>query len=149
MRDQHWRSMAFHCGPCNNEFEFIVHQENGSEEQDFILRALKVADKTHIPGKYTTALKNDDEIVKYFEGISKIVIQELYRIYYQDFVYFGYDIDNFLRVSRDEDENSDFNTHRRWARVEISKKFFPYREKFHENECDERFSIDYSDEHPQ
>ena len=62
--------MAFHCGPCNNEFEFIVHQENGSEEQDFILRALKVADKTHIPGKYTTALKNDDEIVKYFEGIS-------------------------------------------------------------------------------
>jgi len=150
MRDQHWRSMAFHCGPCNNEYDFIVHQEHGSEEQEFILKALNVEDQTHIPGKYTTALKGFDEIIQKFEGIPEYVIQELYKIYYQDFVYFGYEIDDFLKVAKKEAKDDPFHKVRQWARVEVTKKFFPYREKFHENECDETFDDpDYTDDHPQ
>ena len=70
-------------GPCNNEYEFIVHQEHGSEEQEFILKAMKVDDKTHIPGKYTTALKSYDEMLENFQGISEYVIKELYKTYYR------------------------------------------------------------------
>lgn len=149
MRDQHWRSMAFHCGPCNNEYDFIVHQEHGSEEQDFILKALDVAGQTHIPGKYTTALKGYDEIIEKFEGISEYVIKELYKIYYQDFVYFGYEIEDFLKVAKKESKDDPIHKVRQWARVEITKKFFPYREKFHENECDETFNEPNYDDQPQ
>ena len=60
-----------------------MHQEHGSEEQDFILKALDVADQTHIPGKYTTALKGYDEIIEKFSGMSEYVIREIYKIYYQ------------------------------------------------------------------
>ena len=70
-------------GPCNNEYEFIVHQEHGSEEQEFILKAMNVEDQTHIPGKYLTALKSYDEMLENFRGISEFVIKELYRIYYR------------------------------------------------------------------
>lgn len=149
MRDQHWRSMVFHCGPCNNEYDFIVHQEHGSEEQEFILKAMDVADKTHIPGKYQTALKGYDEILTNFVDVPEAVIKELYKIYYPDFVYFGYEIDDFLKVAKKDTVDDAFIKLRQTVRIEITKKFFPYREKFHENECDETFTADYNDDHPQ
>ena len=70
-------------GPCHNEFDFVVHQEQGSEEQDFILKAMNVAESTHIPGKYTTALKGYDDVIEFYKGIPKAVIEQLYRIYYR------------------------------------------------------------------
>jgi len=149
MRDQHWRSMTFHCGPCNNEYEFIVHQEHGSEEQEFILKAMEVEDQTHIPGKYTTALKSYDEMLENFRGISEFVIKELYRIYYSDFAFFGYELDEFLAVAKKDDPNDSFHKIRQWARVSLTKKFFPYREKFHEGECDETYQDPDYNEVPQ
>ena len=44
---------------------------------------MKVQDKTHIPGKYTTALKSYDEMLENFRGVSEHVIKELYKIYYR------------------------------------------------------------------
>merc|ERR1712062_773782 len=105
----------------------------GSEEQEFILKAMKGEDQTHIPGKYATALKNYDEMLENFRGVSEFVIKELYKIYYSDFAFFGYELDEFLAVARKDDSHKI----RQWARVSITKKFFPYREKFHEGECDE------------
>ena len=149
MRDQHWRSIAFHCGPCNNEFEFIVHQEHGSEEQDFILKAMKVDDKTHIPGKYKTALKSYDEMLDSFRNISQYVIKELYRTYFSDFAFFGYELDEFLAVAKTEDPNDPFHEVRQWARVTLSKKFKPYKKKFFDNECDESYGHPDYDQVPE
>ena len=149
MRDQHWRSMAFHCGPCNNEFEYIVHQEHGSEEQDFILKAMKVDDKTHIPGKYKTALKSYDEMLDSFRNISQYVIKELYRTYFSDFAFFGYELDEFLAVAKTEDPNDPFHEVRQWARVTLSKKFKPYKKNFFDNECDESYGHPDYDQVPE
>ena len=44
---------------------------------------MKVDDKTHIPGKYTTALKSYDEMLENFQGISEYVIKELYKTYFR------------------------------------------------------------------
>jgi len=74
----------------------------------------------------------------------------LLKYNFRDFVYFGYEIGDFLKVARKDSKDDPFNKVRQWARVEITKKFFPYREKFHENECDETFEdVDYKDDHPQ
>ena len=43
---------------------------------------MDVADKTHIPGKYQTALKGYDEILTNFVDVPEAVIKELYKIYY-------------------------------------------------------------------
>ena len=58
---------------------------------------------------------------------------------FSDFAFFGYEVDEFLAVAKKEDPNDPFHKVRQWARVSLSKKFFPYREKFHENECDETY----------
>ena len=44
---------------------------------------MKVDDKTHIPGKYTTALKSYDEMLENFRDISEYVIKELYKTYFR------------------------------------------------------------------
>ena len=107
---------------------------------------MKVDDQTHIPGKYASALKSYDEMLDNFRDVSEYVIKELYKIYYSDFAFFGYELDEFLAVARKEDPQDDFHKIRQWARVSITKKFFPYREKFHEGECDETYQDpDYED----
>jgi len=107
---------------------------------------MKVDDQTHIPGKYKSALKSYDEVLDNFRGVSKYVIKELYKIYYSDFVLFGYEPDEFLAVAKKEDKRDDFHKIRQWARVNMNKKFFSHREKFHEEECDEKYrDPDYED----
>ena len=44
---------------------------------------MNVAESTHIPGKYTTALKGYDDVIEFYKGIPKAVIEQLYRIYYR------------------------------------------------------------------
>ena len=63
----------------------------------------------------------------------------LLKIIISDFAFFGYELDEFLAVAKNEDLDDPFHKVRQWARVSLSKKFFPYREKFHENECDETY----------
>ena len=63
----------------------------------------------------------------------------LLKIFISDFAFFGYELDEFLAVAKNEDLDDPFHKVRQWARVSLSKKFFPYREKFHENECDETY----------
>ena len=70
-------------------------------------------------------------------------------IFYRDFVYFGYEIKDFLKVAKKEPKDDPINKLRRWARVEITKKFFPYREMYHDNECDETFNEPNYDDQPQ
>ena len=52
-------------------------------------------------------------------------------------------------MAKKEDPNDPFHKVRQWARVSLSKKFFPYREKFHENECDETYRDPDYDQVPQ
>ena len=66
-----------------------------------------------------------------------------------DFAFFGYELDEFLAVAKKEDPDDPFHKVRQWARVSLSKKFFPYREKFHENECDETYRDPDYDQVPQ
>ena len=49
-------------------------------------------------------------------------------------------------MAKKDDPNDSFHKIRQWARVSLTKKFFPYREKFHEGECDETYQDpDYND----
>ena len=52
-------------------------------------------------------------------------------------------------MAKKESKDDPIHKVRQWARVEITKKFFPYREKFHENECDETFNEPNYDDQPQ
>jgi hypothetical protein len=44
---------------------------------------MNVAESTHIPGKYTTALKGYDDVIEFYKGIPKSVLEQLYKIYYK------------------------------------------------------------------
>ena len=110
---------------------------------------MKVDDKTHIPGKYKTALKSYDEMLDSFRNISQYVIKELYRTYFSDFAFFGYELDEFLAVAKTEDPNDPFHEVRQWARVTLSKKFKPYKKNFFDNECDESYGHPDYDQVPE
>ena len=68
---------------------------------------------------------------------------------FSDFAFFGYELDEFLAVAKKDDPNDSFHKIRQWARVSLTKKFFPYREKFHEGECDETYQDPDYNEVPQ
>jgi len=40
-RDRHWTSMHTYCNPCAVPYDFIIKQENGAEENDFILKIMR------------------------------------------------------------------------------------------------------------
>ena len=73
-------------------------------------------------------------------------IPEIISWNFSDFAFFGYELDEFLAVAKKDDPNDSFHKIRQWARVSLTKKFFPYREKFNEGECDETYQDpDYND----
>ena len=48
---------------------------------------MNVAESTHIPGKYTTALKGYDDVIEFYKGIPKSVLEQLYKIYYRYMIF--------------------------------------------------------------
>ena len=65
MRDKHWKSLLFCCSFCAIPYEFVIKQEGGQLEQDFVKRALNVrryGGELQFPWEYATSLSYPEEL---------------------------------------------------------------------------------------
>ena len=69
-------------GPCNYEYDFIIHNEDAADGNRFILWTMNNAHtKTHVPSAYRT--HSTEEMLKPYRNISSVVLKQIYRNYYR------------------------------------------------------------------
>ena len=56
------KTLYSHCGPCEMRYNFITHLEESATEWPYLLKELKVENKTYIPGQYAWSPTTKDEI---------------------------------------------------------------------------------------
>ena len=74
--------LIFFSGTCNFDYDFIIKNEDAYYDNKFILWAMGLQRKTHVPGKYKGAVTVDSMLEPY-RNISSHVIEQIYRNYYR------------------------------------------------------------------
>ena len=88
------------CSPCSMNYNFIAKQESSFTDANYILASIKLSNITYLPGQYQDSLLLFNGIKTWFEDISNEIMQDLYKIYYPDFVLFNYTITDFIHWNK-------------------------------------------------
>ena len=107
---------------CIDEYDFILKQESFKNELAFVSSALGV--NIRIDPKYEDS-PSTDFIQKEFLQMPRRLVEELYNIYYADFVLFNYTVDEFI-ASNDDFLSNEFRS--------AGKNFIKTRFQKYENE---------------
>jgi len=97
--DYHWQSITYQCMPCSMQYDVIVQQETSASDAEFFTEFKNLEDKTHLPGQYKDSPLLSSSLVDQYRGLPRSLIEKLYKIYFYDFLLFGYSIDEFVQVS--------------------------------------------------
>ena len=90
--NEHWRPQISICFPCHINYDFIGHQETLHEDFTKVMADLNVRDKAFFPEANTIyKIKSKSLITQYFSGLSKKTLDQLNKVYEDDFDAFGYD----------------------------------------------------------
>jgi hypothetical protein len=110
-RDRHWTSIHTYCNPCAIPYDFIVKQEYGYTENDYLLQVYdqegRFNNLKNIPKKSQWGHQIEEkpievaDMLEPWKEISKNTIKQIYKTFYLDFVYFDYSIDEFLAVGKE------------------------------------------------
>ena len=57
----------------------------------------RFSEKTYLPGEYKSASVGLSDVIKWYQNVTNVVLQDLYKIYFPDFTLFEYTIDDFLK----------------------------------------------------
>lgn len=94
--DPHWQTMSNLCNPCMMKYNFIGKMETLVGDSEEILMQIGWNDKVKFPNatdKYKVPISH---IVKEHYGkLSGNAISKLYEIYKEDFLIFGYPMDEY------------------------------------------------------
>ena len=114
---------------CIDEYDFILKQESFKNELAFVSSALGV--KIQFDPKYEDS-PSVDFIKKEFLQMPKRLLEELYNIYYTDFVLFNYTVDGFIASN---DDNFLSNEFRAAGKHYIKKRFQKYENEGQVSKC--------------
>ena len=81
-------------------YNFIAKQESSFTDANYILASIELSNITYLPGQYQDSLLLFNGIKTWFEDISNEIMQDLYKIYYPDFVLFNYTITDFIHWNK-------------------------------------------------
>jgi len=88
----HWQSIRYTCQPCYINYNFISHAETSTEDSLFILNKIFKEPRTEsISGPYD---KKQHKVRGIFEKLDKSLVDEIYEIYKDDFLMFGYSLED-------------------------------------------------------
>ncbi|CBY18568.1 unnamed protein product [Oikopleura dioica] len=114
-RDRHWTSIHTYCNPCAIPYEFIIKQEYGYKENDYLLQVYdqkgEFSNLKSIPKKSQWGHQIEEkpieieDMLEPWKEISKNTIKQIYKTFYLDFVYFDYSIDEFLAVGKEDNKS--------------------------------------------
>ncbi|CAG5110119.1 Oidioi.mRNA.OKI2018_I69.chr2.g4554.t1.cds [Oikopleura dioica] len=94
--NHHWVSYQDSCEPCFLKLNAITKQETSHQDSAYIFEKMSIRDKTYMPGMYDTHVPDATEKIFREHQVDKEIIEELYIVYYNDFILFNYTIDSFL-----------------------------------------------------
>lgn len=133
-RDRHWQTFMFYCGTCNFDYDFIIKNEDAYNDNKFILWAMGLQRKTHVPGKYKGAVSMDMMLEPY-KNVPLPVLEKIYRNFYSDFVFYNYTIDDALAIANKTDDPK-WNENRKLVFIDLKKKFLPIERNSNEETCE-------------
>ena len=102
-----WRPVEQLCGPCSLEFDFLLMQENGLDEFDFVADFFTKNQTNQNRFHYRTKPRRKMEIMAMYRDVSYETLVMVYKKYFFDFVAFGYTPDEYFRFSRKFDDHSE------------------------------------------
>ncbi|CAG5091508.1 Oidioi.mRNA.OKI2018_I69.PAR.g13084.t1.cds [Oikopleura dioica] len=94
--DYHWKTMDFECSPCFVDYTIVTKQETSSTDAEFVTECAQLKGLTHLPGQYSDSPLLSSGLIDFYKDIPEEIIKKLYKIYFVDFLLFGYSIDEFL-----------------------------------------------------
>nr|XP_053635326.1 carbohydrate sulfotransferase 11-like [Cherax quadricarinatus] len=99
--DEHWKPISRLCHVCEFNFDYIIKYENFKEEINYFVEMLKESGR--LPTKFHLQWKNRggtdrETTTKYLSQVSQHKRWLLYEKYYEDFLYFGYTLEDHVRL---------------------------------------------------
>ncbi|XP_066996722.2 carbohydrate sulfotransferase 11 [Anabrus simplex] len=92
--NEHWKPIHQLCWPCFIDYDIIGKYETLYEDSEYILNHIG---KSEIIFPRSSKASNTASILKkYFSLLPKLLIKELYSIYFMDFKLFGYSFEEFI-----------------------------------------------------
>jgi len=90
--DEHWKPFSIYCAVCSFPYTHILHFENIQTEEKFFAEEMTASDLVHPrwENRNDEGLAKEDILNKYFSILDDDEIQDLYKIYEDDFRFFGY-----------------------------------------------------------
>ena len=90
--DEHWDLMTKLCSPCSHKYDYLGKMETLTEDSVAILKNAHLNEKFHFPlnasDRYLS--RSSDIMRKYISNLTKTEIEQLYKLYEDDFLAFGY-----------------------------------------------------------
>ena len=90
-----------YCEVCVFSYNYIIHFENLEEEERYLSNLIDSKDvlKLRKENVYPKKHSSKDILKKYFSLLEKQDVLKLYDLYKEDFLMFGYDINEYLNLS--------------------------------------------------
>ena len=92
----HWMPYYESCSTCLMNYDFIIKQESSFTDANFILKATGLSNVTYLLGQYQDSLLLLNGVKSWYEKVPNEIMQDLYKLYFPDFVLFNYTVTDFL-----------------------------------------------------
>merc|ERR1711957_132279 len=89
-----WRTFEHLCHVCAIDWDFIAKEETIKEDSERIIREMGIPEGTHLKGypEFVDTQVDKEEMLWYFHGVNKGLLEDVYETYKLDFQLFGYAI---------------------------------------------------------
>ena len=92
----HGRQVCYRTRSCKQWSNYSFLAQNAASQTD-LTGLIQLQGLTHLPGQYSDSPLLSSGLIDFYRDIPKDIIKKLYKIYFVDFLLFGYSIDEFLQ----------------------------------------------------
>ena len=92
----HWMPYFESCSTCSMNYDFITKQESSFTDANFVLNVTGLSKVTYLLGQYQDSLLLLNGVKSWFGNVPNEIIQDLYKLYFPDFILFNYTVTEFL-----------------------------------------------------
>ncbi|XP_070499217.1 carbohydrate sulfotransferase 11 [Chironomus tepperi] len=105
--DMHWQPITNFCTPCQVHFDLILKFETLDEDQRYLIEKAGLTGIIKPEHRNSGKGKNTNEILmSFYAQLTKSQVKGLYNVFRHDFELFDYSPDEFIKIARDDDENT-------------------------------------------
>ena len=97
--NEHWAPMSSLCHPCHISYDFIGKYESLDDDVSLLLKEMSVYDQINFPERGDTykTERTEDTMLEHFQTIPSQYLQDIWKLYLQDYILFGYPYPQVIR----------------------------------------------------